>query len=92
MFKLRWQIVFSPRMHQERGRSKASETRSTNIRDKKRLSANTFCTSKCHHLIILIPLRLAVQVSVETVTHNTTITPQTRTLEHIRPRQPWEEI
>lgn len=72
--------------------SKASETKNTNIRDKKWVSANPFYTSKCHHLIILILLWLAVQLSVETVTHNTTITSQTRTLEHIRPQQLWKEI
>lgn len=44
-----------------------------------------------HHLIILIPLWRSVQLSVETVTHNTTITSQTRTSEHIRPRRLWED-
>lgn len=37
-----------------------------------------------HHLIILISLGPSVHLSVETSTHNTTITSQTRTLEHIR--------
>lgn len=48
--------------------------------------------SSFNHPIILTPLWPSVQLSVETVTHNTTITSQTRTLEHIRPRPLWVEV
>lgn len=91
---LRAQDMYSPRMHQGRVMSKASETKNTNITDQKwewkpfSIPQNVII----HHLIILTPLWLSVQPSVETVTHNTTITSQTSTLEHIRPLPLWEEI
>lgn len=69
--------AFSPRMHQERVMSKASETKDKNIIDLARVS--TPQTVIIYHLIILTPLQLAVQLSVETMTHNTTITGQTKT-------------
>lgn len=68
------QDIFSPHMHQERVMSKASETKITDIRNKKSLRASPFYNSKCHCVIILMPLWLSVLLSEETVTHNTTIT------------------
>lgn len=44
-----------------------------------------------HHLIVLIPLWLSVQLSVETMIHNTTITSHP-TVEPCRPLQLREEI
>lgn len=64
-------------MRQERVRNKASETEERDITDWEQ----TLSTPRAviiYHPIILIPLLLNVQLSVETMTHNTTITSQTR--------------
>lgn len=61
--------------------SKASETKDKHYRPE--MGEQTLSgpqTVIIHHLIILIPLWLSVQLSVETMTYNTTITSHSRTL------------